>query len=429
MSGAKELLSEPRRALWWLPGTGKTRTAIMALDELAKSRKPFRALVICPSTVRLVWEQEIAKWSTAHPKLPVMLPRKNTEFPQLGHGVMVLSYDRISNSEQTILWLTRGRWTVLILDEAHFLKDSSSNRSKRIYRKIVPACDRVWCLTGTPALNHAGDLYPHFAGLWPQIIPGEPGKPMSRMEFENRFCNVRMQRLGGREIRVVSGSNPSNADFLKRALLQVGSRYRLEDVEKDMPGLTFTTTPLDVPSSGWIDEALDDEDFMAKLRADEVAFATQRRLTGLSKIEAVAKYLDEQLDGTEEKIIVFAWHPAVLSALKDKLAGYKPVVVSGETSFSDREANVKTFRADRWSRVFLGQIKSCGTGLTLIEANRVFFVESSFTPDDNFQAACRAWRIGQKHPVIATHFTAPGIDARVHAILSRKENELASLLT
>jgi len=58
----------------------------------------------------------------------------------------------------------------------------------------------------------------------------------------------------------------------------------------------------------------------------------------------------------------------------------------------------------------------------------VVFVESSWTPMDNAQAACRVHRIGQKDGVVARMLSAAGtVDDLINGLLVRKAREFTQL--
>jgi SWI/SNF-related matrix-associated actin-dependent regulator 1 of chromatin subfamily A len=155
---------------------------------------------------------------------------------------------------------------------------------------------------------------------------------------------------------------------------------------------------------------------------------TMRRALGMSKVWGAVEVVSEILDETREKVIVFAHHQSVIDRLMELLAGFAPVKIDGRTSPAERQKSIDTFLDDPRCRVFIGNIQAAGTSITLVGPNcavsNVVFVESSFSPGDNVQAASRIHRIGQHSAVQVWFLTAAGTyDERIMEIVSRKAKD------
>jgi SWI/SNF-related matrix-associated actin-dependent regulator 1 of chromatin subfamily A len=85
--------------------------------------------------------------------------------------------------------------------------------------------------------------------------------------------------------------------------------------------------------------------------------------------------------------------------IADGLAEFGAVMVTGEVSSRDRQTRIDRFQRDDGTRVFVGNILAAGTGATLTAGCEVVFVEMSFTPGHNSQAADRTHRMGQSESV------------------------------
>jgi hypothetical protein len=107
----------------------------------------------------------------------------------------------------------------------------------------------------------------------------------------------------------------------------------------------------------------------------------------------------------------------------DGLKEFNPVKVTGSVKNEDRQTAVDTFQADSKCRVFVGNIKAAGVGLTLTAASHVVFVEASWSPADIQQAADRCHRIGQKDNVTVDLLTiSESIDSLVlHSVLTKMD--------
>ncbi|MGH7756462.1 MAG: C-terminal helicase domain-containing protein, partial [Vulcanimicrobiaceae bacterium] len=133
------------------------------------------------------------------------------------------------------------------------------------------------------------------------------------------------------------------------------------------------------------------------------------------KAPLVAALLADQLEGNDDKIVVFAYHRAVLNLLRDALAPFGVCYIDGDTTRLRREQQIDWFQTRAHHRVFLGQQDACKEGITLTAASRVVIVEPSWTADDNVQAAHRVARIGQTsgHCIVQLVALSGTIDAGI----------------
>src|SRR4051812_48868587 len=170
-------------------GLGKTRQALTAAVRLNAEN----ILVICPAGARRVWQQEIQRW------LPEWSGRVVLVEPGFARDglslvpplILVVGYDELSDTRSNVTPQLQSRlWDLLILDEAHYLKNPS-NRTKAVYGRrgtstgIQASAARVLLLTGTPTPNHAGEIYQHYRTLWPEAL-GD--KVLTQDQWEERFC-------------------------------------------------------------------------------------------------------------------------------------------------------------------------------------------------------------------------------------------------
>jgi SWI/SNF-related matrix-associated actin-dependent regulator 1 of chromatin subfamily A len=418
------------------PGLGKSRTAL----DAARERKAKRILIICQASGRYVWENEAKKW---YPGLPVVTIRNPADLGRLGdNGLVIITYGLLSIKESPFVSLIakRAPYDMTILDEAAAVKNPGANRTKAILGKMLPKLGYVLPLSGTPAPNHAGELYPILRALHPKAIEGAAGQPMLQWQFEDTFCRVVSKRFGGgRDIRVIEGSK--NLPELRRRLDGFMLRVRKEDVLADLPPIRYDVVPIGVDRQGIVnlpnvDPNTSDEELLKVLSGatgDEHVMRL-RRLLGLAKAAPAVEYIDEFMQGLPlgKKLLVFAHHTDVIRALLTGLADWNPVVITGASSPAERRVAIDGFLTQNSCRMFVGNTQASGTGLTLVgptcKCSDVVFVESSFSPSDNVQAACRVHRIGQREAVVARFLTAHGtIDDRIQSILARKALDFSNL--
>jgi SNF2 family DNA or RNA helicase len=283
----------------------------------------------------------------------------------------------------------------------------------------------MWALTGTPMPNHAGELWTHLHGMFPDRLDG-----MTYEQFMERYCVTEPVYVDGRQVddRVVSNKN---VDELRELMEGTSLRRLKKDVMRDLPPVRHEVVALrpEVVSAELLKLDKDyranyskgyDLTDVAGLRGTE-EFARWRRLCGLAKAPATVEMLRAELEfGALDKVAVFAWHRDVLDELHCGLADYCPVMIHGGTPLKERTANVDLFQ-DGDARVAVCQLVAGGTGITLTAASEVVVVEASFVPGENAQAVGRCHRIGQEARVRARFVALAGtVDEDVTRVLRRK---------
>lgn len=418
IEGAQFLASNKYAFLADGMGLGKTVQAIEACNIIGATR----VVVISPAVARINWQREFELWSR-NPSV----------------NLAVHSYDKVATSKAVQDQIKAFAPDVLILDEAHYLKTRTTKRTKSIYgaycagKGIAESSARVWLLSGTPCPNNAGELWPHFRALWPEMITLSD-KPLNYMEFISRYC-VLAESLYG--VKIIANKNSAE---LKGKLRMVMKRRRAEDVLKDLPPISWHMVAVEpdhvLADIQELEQDIAVEALKEALTADGViegagvALASLRRATGLAKAKLASRMIaDELKDNAYEKIVVFVQHLDVGKTLIDELAEFGVVSISGQTTEGKRQDAIDRFQKDKDTRVFVGQLQACSTAITLHAANQVVFVEQSWTPSDNAQAAKRCHRIGQNRPVFVRMLgLAKSIDEAVAKVLARKSQAISELL-
>ena len=427
-------------------GIGKTRVFI----EAVKARKAHRVLALVPATAILVWKREVHLWHGSGLVVVVKTAadlRKSGTYYLVSHGLMSQKDGPVAQA------LAEGPvFDMTAIDEAHAFNSADSNRVKAL-RKAARMLGCITPLSGTPMKNHAGDLYTLLSICWPQGILLPNGLRMSRTDYEERFCRVTHKTFGGsRLIRVIEGSK--NLDVLKSMIAPFMMRVRKEDVFKDLPPILWDSVPVPLDTTQFPPEeasrfeeavtrimvskgvtaSLDAVAEALRLLGNSVGLMTTRRLLGAAKLRGATEYLVDMLDNLPDnrKVLVFAHHAHVIAALARHLGEYSPALLVGTTRPREREEAVDKFLNDPHCRVFVGNIQAAGTAITLVgpkcKCSDVVFVESSWTPMDNAQAACRVHRIGQQDGVVARMLSAAGtVDDLINSLLVRKAREFTQL--
>lgn len=422
--GAEWLAPLQRAALLDHPGLGKTITAIVAADRC----RAHRMLVIAPTCVVWNWRREIEKWS---PWRKVQVVTKGAAKLDPKADTIVTTHGLTLNTDLRSRLFARG-FDVCVLDESHFFRGAEAKRAAAFYglglsvvAAVSHACERVWCLSGTPMPNDASDLWTMCRGQWPDTFRQD------FHEFRAHYCETTWTPFGD-NVKVIANRN---AVELREKL-----RGKVLRRPKDVIGLppvryeTISLRPAKMPHELALVVAELDGNTVAKLAAADTAeeafellggskaFAAFRRLCGLAKAEAASELLEMELaSGALPKVVVMAHHTAVVDALAHNLRAYGVRTITGATSAKAREAAVQAFQNDPSVRVIVCNILAGGTGTTLTAASELVFVEMSFVPGENAQAADRIRRIGQELPCRVRFIALDGtLDEPLVGILQRK---------
>lgn len=453
-AGVRWLLDNPKGMLAWQMGTGKTATALRAWD-CSQEHGPL--LVLCKVSGRENWRREAMRFCI-DPDFPprVQVVTHGATPIDRGADIVVSNYDKLLNRQFRLALhgpeYARRRWGALVLDEAHALKTPSAERTKFVYgggrsnqRPLIDFAERVWPLTGTPMLNHPGELWSHAFHLWQQSLLYK-GRPMSLIEFELAFCEIIQTDYGN---KVVGGRNLAE---LKQRLAPYISRVLAKDV-LDLPPLRIDSWPLDMEGVGSSFPDLPDltasltqkygplsnidrfsnsdlDVYLACITAEKTALATIARQTGNLKAIACVVLIQEELEASGHKVAVFAQHREAIDTLVKGLKAFNPAVVHGGVpAGARRDEEIDRFNNDPTCRVFVGQNQAAGDTINLQAADHVILCECDWSPEINEQIYRRVYRNGQTKPVFVRFAYLKGsIDEAKNRALARKTAMIAQVI-
>lgn len=396
-------LSKMRHALiGHQQGLGKTVIA----SQLATSG----TIIVCPSSVRLNWRNELAVW---RPDLRVQVMLSGKDQLDNDTQVVIISYDLLDRVELPACY-------TLIVDESHYIKNRKAKRSKNVARAAKYA-DNVYLLSGTPMPNRTREL-------WTQLtVLG--ATDMSYFKFTENFSGGFRDRFGWHD------DGATNIPELQAILDKVMVRRLKADVLTELPAKRHQIIPLEGRVSRE-ERDLAERAALAirehgKLTPDTVPFeemSEYRKLTGERKVEqAIAFVRDALVDN--HKVVVFAHHADVIELLRAALEVHGVVTITGKTAAKDRQAAVDAFQTDPDVRVFIGNLTAAGEGITLTAASTVIVVELDWVPGKLDQATDRVHRIGQTKQVLCQYLvTENGLDHRLLEALLEKQDVIETVI-
>lgn len=390
------------------PGLGKTEIALVVGNSIGATK----TLIICPASIRQQWAARARLWSTIpRPLCGIVTSSRRGIPPSATHHFTIVSYE-LARVKPILEAIRSQRYDFLILDEAHYVKDGSSGRSRAIFgdEGIATRARYVLALTGTPLPNRPAELFSLAKGLcWDSI------DWLSEHAFQQRF-NRRVTDLtadGRPYVRDIQTRHPElqarlRGNFMVRHLkrdvmtqLQMPA-YDLVRVEET------TSVKAALAAEGML--GIDPETLKT---GDNVQFdgavSTVRKEMGIAMAPQVADYVAMCLDGGEEKLVLFGWHIEVLDIYQQKLAKYGVVRVDGKTTQSRKVTAVQSFIEDPGIRVIIGNVLTLGTGVDGLQhvSNHALIGEPDWVPGNNQQMADRLDRGGQKNAVQVDIFVAP----------------------
>jgi SWI/SNF-related matrix-associated actin-dependent regulator 1 of chromatin subfamily A len=426
--GARFLVKHERGALFDEMGVGKTAQAIRALDMVDARR----IVIVCPAAVREVWKGEFAKFA----RIPRRIV-KGRDIQDLNTwirgkaDVLLLSY------EMAVKWTRRMPEDLIdavVFDEAHYLKNEDSQRTRALLGTKCDGADGLarwsawtWFLTGTPNPNDAADIW--------SVLRFCHGTILSKKTFCARYYKAKVGAYS-----LSHSPRKEMVDELKQVIASVSIRRTKRDAGLQLPPIWLTTTTVDGDTAE-IRTLLRDHPGMEKAVVEAVEkgglsfldaqhIATLRRLVGEAKAPAFAEMLLEELKNGLDKVVVFGIHTRALDHIERTLrgSGVDCARIDGRTAEGDRKSAVALFQGTDGPRVFLGNIKAAGTGLTLTAAADVVMFEQDWSPAGNAQALMRVHRIGQERSVRARFISLSGsIDEYVAQVVARKTAAIAQV--
>ena len=430
------------------PGLGKTAQALLA----ASVSHSYPLLVVVPNVVKTNWAREVSLWT---PQRTATVVHGDGNDIDAFSDVVIVNYEIL---DRHVGWLSRFGFKGMVVDEAHFIKNLTSQRSKHVLslsKSIRAASPKAlfMALTGTPLINQIDD----FRAIWQFLGWIDDKKPLPQL----------MDKLED------TGLTPADFGFFseaRQAVIDMGIvRRKKVDVAADIPARRVADIPVEL-----------DDDLGRSIRDAEAALTArlveryQRRLALRKSEEEFTEYdrdrlvravaheeLEEsksaktgenvftmvrkigqakaalaadytaQLARNVGKVVFFAKHIDVMDIAEAAFAkaGLGTVSIRGDQTPKARQAAIDSFANDPAVSVVVASLTAAGVGLNLQAASNVVLAELSWTSAEQTQAIDRVHRIGQELPVTAWRIiAAQTIDAKIAELIDSKAGLAARAL-
>lgn len=404
-------------------GLGKTIEAIAWL-QLHPELRP--TIIIVPASLKLNWVYEAIKWMNINPT-QILDVYGQTPYSTGKAEIIIINYDIVS------YWLPSLKlkgFKVLILDEIHYIKDSSTKRTKAI-KQLAKGIPHVIGLSGTPIINRPIEIFNTLSIINSSAIP-------NFREYTRRFCDAKYNGFGW------DFNGCSNSEELHNLLINSFMIRRLKkDVLKDLPEKRTCFVPIELDNKEEYFRAQNDFINYIKLTyggaaAQKASAAetlvqinTLRKLAIKGKMKGVIDWISEFLE-SGKKLVVFATHTNTIDMLMEAFPDIS-VRYDGTVNQTNRNINKERFQNDPSIKLFIGMLdtqgKPAGVGLTLTAASDTATVEYQWSPGTHDQADDRIHRIGQDKGCLNHKLMAAGsIDEKFAILLDSKRKVIDSVI-
>lgn len=415
---------------------GKTPQAI----GVALGLDAFPALIICPKSLRLNWQNEWHKFSN---KKAFILTHKNIKnlerYFELGmYDVAIMNFEgarTLFTKEIHEIEITKGKragktnkkiilhgyeklFKTAILDESHNCRNDKTIRFKTI-KPVMAAAEIRLALTGSPIVKGTSDL----ASLLELI--GRIDDFGGRWKFIRRFNKFKRESFHAKALP----ANLRELNIKLRSLCFI--RREKHQVLKELPDKIIQIVKVNLDNKVEYNDAFnafrfwmqsqdyDQEKIDRAMRAEMlVKIGVLKRLSARGKLSAFSEFVDEVIC-SGEKLVVFCWHKETANYLKDNFDNV--LLITGDVSDEEVEENKHKFMTDPKYKMIVCTFMRGGEGHTLTAASKIAIIEPGWTHKDHSQAIDRIHRIGQENTVNAYCFVGEDtIDEDIYDIIEQR---------
>jgi len=390
-------------------GLGKTTSTVIASLESDVEK----VLIICPASLKINWQREIENYTDKEISIIEGKKWEPADYTIINYDILKNFHDPKHPEKSDIL---NYGFDLVVMDEAHYIQNVKANRTK-IANSIVKKVGRVWLLTGTPMTSRPMNYY-NLLDLVDSPVAD------NWMAYAIRYCAGYQFSVGSKKVWNVTGS--SNLEELRdRTKPQVLRRLK-EDI-LDLPEKIITPVHLRLKSReyeklmgeyyDWYNSSEDSNSLTIQFSK----LMMVRQVIAESKIKDTIELAQNIID-QGKKVIIFTNFTDTLNKLTDAFPKVS-VKLDGKMSKPQRQHSVDEFQNNDKIKVFVGNLKAAGVGITLTAAEAVIMNDLSFVPSDHSQAEDRAYRYGQKFSVSVYYpIFENTIEGIIYDILSKKKN-------
>lgn len=404
-------------------GLGKTLISLLAFLKTALAGEVKQALIVVPAFLLPNWSAEIQHWTNL--SFCVFHKKKTLTNAR----IILTTYETVAKKWPLLEQSIHPDY-MLIVDEAHYIKNVKSKRSQAI-NALRPK--KLLLMTGTPVANKLEDVY----GI---LYRADRNVVGSYDDFTKRFLRVELKSYSVKnrwgyistidQPKVIGYKNLEWFYELTRDLMLRKTKDECLDLpKKQVIYLPYENEAVKSKYNQLIETAdVEHEDFKG-ISATMVRL--RQLLSGVGKYINDTEYLktdkyhalESLLEQTSGKCIVWFTFKETQKHLESLLKKNHPVyMVNGDMNPDKRTAEINSWKAGEPNAILLATAQSTGTGVNLVEANTAIFYEFDYVPAINAQAEDRIYRIGQEKAVTIYYLFGKGTieEAMVKVIQEKK---------
>ena len=385
--GVKYAIAQKRILLGDEMGLGKTVQAIAVMVHL-RNKGGTHFAVVCPASVLTNWCREITK----HSDLTVYKIHGSGKENALRQwidqgGVAVTTYETTAAFEPE----NSFRLTMLTVDEAHYIKNPSAQRTGNV-KRLCEHADRLLFMTGTALENRVGEM-------------------ATLINIINRDVSAKIAPM----------LSLSAAPQFREAVAPVYYRRKREDVLTELPEL--------IESCEWCDLMPEEKKIYREAIAESNFMAARRvswNVDDLSESSKACRLLEivEDAGEQERKVLIFSFFLDTVAKIAALLGDKCMEPITGSVSPARRQEIIDEFDKAPAGTALVAQIQSGGTGLNIQSASVVILCEPQLKPSIENQAISRAYRMGQARSVLVYRLLCDNtVDERIMELLAEKQGE------
>jgi len=383
-------------------GLGKTIQGMGVAELLAQQAGLRRVLVVCPTSLKSQWRNEIGKFSNR--SCQVVLGNMSERPAQYDNEAFftVCNYEQVLRDLQAI---ERVKWDLIVLDEGQRIKNWEAKTTHVVKRLKSPF---ALVLSGTPLENRLDELYSVV-----QFVDDRRLGPAFRFFNRHRVTDEKGKVLGYK-----------NLNQLRRHLQPILLRRTRDEVLAQLPERTteiVRITPTDeqlaihtsqmkivasVVRKSFISEMdllrLRQALLMCRMSANSTYLCNKQEPSYSSKLDRLEELFEQTFSEKGRKAVLFSEWTTMLDLVEEMLTRLKLKYarLDGSIPQKQRQQLVNEFQTKSDCRLFI-TTNAGSMGLNLQAANTVINCDLPWNPAVLEQRIARAHRMGQKQPVQA----------------------------
>jgi SNF2 family DNA or RNA helicase len=337
--------------------------------------------------------------------------------------VYIINHDGLETITEALQ--SRDDIDSVCVDELGSYRNGRSERTK-VLRAYVKPKRYVWGLTGSPIPRAVTDVWGPCSCITPKTVPQY--FVIFRDQLMWKATKFKWVAKEGAEVRAVACMTPS-------------VRYTLDDVTELPERVTqYYEAPL-TPRQAIIYEAM---------RKQAVALVGENRIDALNAGAVLSKLLQismgyvytregttihldntprlqlilDLIDGSERKVILFAWFKSAVAALSKFLTAnhIEHAVITGDVTLKKREEIFADFQDTKKYKVILAHPGTMSHSLTLTAASTVIWAGPTPSLETFQQANGRVYRVGQKFKTLIAMVGGTAAEKKLYKLLGENES-------